>query len=155
MKKPTRTLEELRELQIERKVRNALGVIPKPKPKPKKRKQRIEKRMKKENPRSRDTGLIKNISNKYEDLTGKTFGDFKVIERVDLTSKAHQYWVECICGAKVQKSAYNLVIAGHGSCLKCSRKLVKVRVYKNFPRSMFKGDYERSIEREIGDDDWR
>jgi hypothetical protein len=73
---------------------------------------------------------------KLEDLTGRTFGNLKVIER-DMTQKKTSWICECICGNRISVLAYNLKNGNSQSCGCQQRKKVSERSRKDLSGQIF------------------
>lgn len=61
---------------------------------------------------------------KFEDLTGKTFGDLTVIERAEKYSNGKIAWkCKCKCGRYVRRITHDLKTNRHPRCYQCSTKV--------------------------------
>lgn len=87
---------------------------------------------------------------KFEDLSGKTFSDFKVIER-DFSKKKTSWICECLlCGKKVSVLAYNLKNGNSKNCGCKRNQEIALRSRKDITGNTYNNVF---VETRIGSDD--
>lgn len=64
--------------------------------------------------------LIESRNSRFQDLTGKVFGDIKVLHLARIERRQAIWYCECLCGKKYHVRGCNLKYRGVKSCRSCS-----------------------------------